>query len=454
MSPKKKKNSSFNFVVNSLLKRLKLESVLGRSFKDKRKLYEILGYPETLSFQHYYARRRRGDIAKTIIDSYPNASWIKSPTVQDDSDKQNESPFELAFNLIAKKTRLFHYLNRVDKLSCLGEFAILFIGASDGGTLTSPLERVKPEEGILYFMPFSQLAVEIKELVEDPQDPRFGLPLIYEIQLTKDKKELVHWSRVIHIAQDKLDSDIYGQPMLENIYNLLLCLEKVLGGGSEVFWLNGRGALNLDVDKDYEVEDPKKLTEEIEQFTHQLSRVLRTQAIDVKPVQFNIPDPKPFVEGLLQLISGATGIPSRILLGSERGKLASNQDENTWLRRVHERREMFCELDILKPLIDRFIAIGALPAPANEDYEIVWPELVSLSNMDKAEIASKKAGAIAAYNNSPGSDLLITPKQFVEDILQEEYREDDINAAIAQENAQIDDDNQNLETDPSPEPNA
>ena len=59
---------------------------------------------------------------------------------------------------------------------------------------------------------------------------------------------------------------------------------------------------------------------------------------------------------------------------------------------------------VLRPFIDRFNHdLGALPKV--ENYEVVWADMVSLSDKDKADIALKKSQALGTYVNSQGSDL-------------------------------------------------
>lgn len=108
------------------------------------------------------------------------------------------------------------------------------------------------------------------------------------------------------------------------------------------------------------------------------------------------------------------------------GQLASSQDEDNWLSRVDERRANHCGPSMLEPLVDIFIANGDLPAPKNGKYIIKWPDLISLSDEKLAVIAVQKAQALATYSNALGAELLVTPQQFVEEVLGMEYREDEI----------------------------
>ena len=138
--------------------------------------------------------------------------------------------------------------------------------------------------------------------------------------------------------------------------------------------------------------------------------------MDTATLEQSIADPENIVDTELKLISGASNIPVRILTGSERGELASSQDENNWNHRVDERRLDFAEPLILRAFIDRLIDFGILPRPKNGLYTVTWPDLDALSEKEQAEIAKSKTEAIAMYVKS-GASILIPPTFFLTKIM-------------------------------------
>ncbi len=106
---------------------------------------------------------------------------------------------------------------------------------------------------------------------------------------------------------------------------------------------------------------------------------------------------------IIQLISATTGIPTRILLGSERGELASSQDERNWLSYIASRQTNFAGPVILRPFIDRLIEYGALP---KVEYEIHWPNLFKATNKEKAETHLQKAKATNEYLMGPAATYI------------------------------------------------
>lgn len=422
--------SAFN-----LFKRFKL---LSTTFGGKRNVSEALGYIASPDTEEYIRRYERQDIAYRVVNAYPNAVWNHPPSVESDTDTQGDSEFEKNFIELSQKLKLFNVINRADKLSGLGRYSVIYIGLSDINSnegITAEMQAGKFSDigDILFIAPFSEANATVGKYVTETSDPRYGLPEIYtlttggyggdtgsSVNVTTMR---VHHSRIIHIAEGTLENETFGIPRLQSILNRLDDLEKVVGGSSEIYWLNGRGGLNLNADKDTEIADPDKLGEHIADYEHNLTRVLKTKGISVNPIELSVHDPSNHVSVILDLISGATGIPKRILTGSERGELSSNQDENNWQARVDERRNNYCEPLILRPIIDYFINIGIL---TKTDYKITWPELFTLSQKDKADIALKTAQAISTYMSNPESEMVMPVQQFVEDVLGQEYREADI----------------------------
>jgi hypothetical protein len=410
----------------------------------KRNLYDVLGYPYIIRTGYYAERYARQDIAHRIINAYPDAIWGSDITVQDDGKTQELSEFELSFERLATRLNLFQTLNRLDKLAGLGRYAVLLMGIRDGLPLSEPADTVSDESDLLYIMPFSELNARIHRCETYHHSVNYGKPLLYSLKMMTPEGQsndiLVHHTRVLHIAEGALDNDVFGVPRLEPVYNRLLDLEKVVGGSAEIFWLNGRGGLSLNADKDVEIGDPKLLEKNVDDYINSLVRFIKTRGVQVKPLNLSVHSPDKHVSVILDLISGATGIPKRILVGSERGELASTQDSTNWMSRVKERCANYCEPLILRPFIQKLIALSVLPSPTK--YSLFWGDSDTISELDKATIAHKKAQALATYVNSQGGDLVIPPKQFVEEILKTEYREDDLDEieSLATSDSQDDDD--------------
>lgn len=407
------------------------------SLSTKRDMYSILGYEKDLTVFKFWNLYDRSPVAKRVVDGYPDACWNSSLVVNEDGDNETDTAFEKAFNSLSDKHSLFSIFNSADKLARIGHYSIIVIGTAGTGDLETPLEKLNSVDDILYLQPYAEDDAEVIAIETDSEKVNCGLPTLYSIKQITLRGQVniikVHASRVLHIAEGLLKNKVIGTPALQAVYNRIIDMEKVQGGSSEIYWYNARGVVNLNMkgQGDITEEEEKKIKEHTEKFWDGLDRTLRTQDVDVKPIQLNHSSPKDTDAILWNAVACGSGYPKRYLQGTEQGQLAGSQDENNWLRRIAERRDIFCERMVLRPFIAKLVQLGALPKV--DKYNIDWKPLSSLSETDASEVAVKKSKALTDYVNSNGAELVVPEKQFVEEILNIEYKEEAIKKAKKEE---------------------
>lgn len=409
-------------MASAIVSRAQLANQAGLSFKGNRDLYEQLGYDRVLDFNKFTDRYARGGIASRIIEAFPTATWRNPPLV---SVRGNEE-FNKAWIGLEERLSIFHYLERTDRLAGVGRYSVLFLGLRGGRGFDQPTQKVKGPEDLLYLSPFSEGHAEIRTLEGSVTNPRFGLPSIYDVQFlantTTDSrtfKKQVHASRVIHVAEGLLEDDIFGVPRLQRVWNYLDDLDKVVGGSAEAVWRTVDRGIQFDLDKELELhpDDEEDFEDQIEKYMLGISRTLKTKGITAKVLGSEMPDPRGPANTVIGLISGTTGIPQRILLGSERGELSSGQDERNFNARVLERQKSFAEPIILRPFIDRLITIGALPTPG-ERFNVEWPDLSTQTRKEKADIAARIGQAVRNVAEQGRTGVfVIPPKLFATEFL-------------------------------------
>lgn len=410
-------------LATSILDRFQFFRQAGITFKGMRDLYEILGYERILTTIDYRDRYARGGIAGRIVEALPKATWRGDMEIVEDEDPKNKTPFEQAWYDLEIRLKIKAVLQRADILSQLGYYSVVLIGAP--GDFSDELPRGTPDK-LLYLSPFSGgggpgirsgantrdagsgLATSYGDAIiqafdTDTTSPRFGLPMTYQLRridvVSPDLQRPVHWSRIIHLAEGCLDNEVYGQPRLERVWNLLDDLDKVTGGGAEAFWLRANAGLQLDVAKDMTLSQPEidALKDQADEYQHQIRRMLRTRGVTVTPLTSQTADFQNPTDAIITQIAGALSIPKRILTGSEMGELASSQDRDNWKDQINGRQVGYAEPYIVRPLIDRLVTYGYLPEPAAGKlvYEVQWPHIQTLTEQEKAEGAAKWASVNA-----------------------------------------------------------
>ena len=384
--------------MTSIMSRAALAERLGQQFGGKRKLYDVLGYTKNIQYTDYLARYRRQDLAKRIIDFPAAATWETPPRIEGLDTFDDDQ----------RRLNLFSMLERADRIAGIGRYSVILIGRAGDRLPEKPMAPVTSPNDILFLSAYSEGNATVKKVVTEPADPRFGLPEKYGIRLSADltgvqtdsQEVEVHHSRVIHVAEKLLEDDVFGTPRLEAVYNLLDDLIKVVGGSAEMFWRSADRGFQFDVDKDMvmDKDDEKNLTDEIEEYIHEYKRYIRTRGIKITPLGADTINPKESFSAIISLISGATNIPQRLLTGSERGELASMTDERNWNRRVSERQSNFAEPVLLRPVLN-ILYPGA-------EYDIVWPDVTTLGEPERADVIAKLAKAVKDYGSIEGEPLI------------------------------------------------
>lgn len=402
----------------ALVGRASLASRMGVQYGGDRKIYESLGYPTTeITYEDFAAKYERQDIAKAIINRPVQYTW-KGP-IQLKKIGEEESGIEEAWKEMDKRLKLRSKFVRLDKLSSLGKYGALLMGFDDVGERADFKKPVNAEGSrkLLYVKPLGQGHARISKFVANTRDPRYGLPELYDIQYSENdlSSSIVveaHHTRVVHVTTELMESEVYGVPVLQAVWNRLLDLEKLIGGSAEMFWRGARPGYQGKIRDDYTLppEVEEILQDQFDEFEHNLRRILTLEGVDIETLESQVADPANHVDVQVQMISAVTGIPKRILTGSERGELSSAQDVISWYSHIQTRREEHAEVNILRPFVERCMKYGALPM--EEDYIVEWSDLFSASEKDKAEVGRVRAMAVREYTQNPIAQSIIPPKAF------------------------------------------
>lgn len=399
---------------NNIMSRLEFLQKAGVTYGGKRDVWETAGYEKQPSFAHFYSLYRRDPIAGRIVDMPAKTTWREPPWLVEEGEEATE--FTDAFGKLAKKLNLWRYFERVDRLAGVGRYAVLLIGSRGGESLQTPLAKVQGSDSIAYLQVYSEQNAAIEKWVTSATDERFGQPELYKIRVTsvdsfKTREMLVHWTRVIHVAEDLLEDEVFGRPRLERVLNRLMDLDKVAASTGEAYWQAVVRILTANVDPGATMspEDMKLLDERLLEVTHDLRRQVTAQGVDLSWLPSEIPSVKDIGGFYFSLIAAGSGIPQRILFGSEMGELASTTDQQTWFGLIDERQEQFAEPTILRAFVDRMIRLGALPGPETEgEYLVQWPSLFKETESAKADLNLKRAQQAQALTPVGGD-----PRQMV-----------------------------------------
>ena len=467
-----------------------LRSDLIKGLTDPRRDYDKeCGYPDRhgILIDDYKYRYERQDIAQRVVDVLPDESWQATPSLIEDEDMDNTTPFEEAWANLAKSLRgeeswfddedgnpLWEYLHRIDRLSGIGDFGILLLGLDDGVKLEVPVTGFSdPEPGetsslgvmsfnaakrkerkLTFIRCYDRSLITSIEFEWNIHSPRYGKPKFYMVtqvdaggmpitmtgQNAPSQDEKVHWSRVVHICDNLNASEIFGQPRMQSVFNRLLDLTKLMGGSAEMYWRGAFPGLSLETHPqlggDVNINE-SDLKSKIWDYQNGLQRALSLVGMSAKSLAPQVVDPSKQVEVQIDAICIQLGIPKRLFMGSERGELASGQDDSTWNDRLRARRIDYIGPRIIVPFVDRLIQIGVLPEP--DGYQISWPDPETIKPTEQSAIAVQTTDAIVKYVGGGGQSL-IDPLDFLTRVLSFDKEEaEEILQATSAENEEFED---------------
>lgn len=406
-----------------------------------RNLDKECGYTADLDIRHYVRMYRRWGIAARAVNVLPDECFAVYPTVYEVENEKTQTPFEEAWKGLNKRLSVCHYLHRADRLSGIGRFGVLLLGLSDG-PLDRPVAGVDPKTGerggrqprrplqLLYLRPFSEEHVSVVETEQDTRSPRYNQPTLYEFTLQSAseasggasssyagtfEKKRVHWTRVIHLADNREASDVWGVPRLEQVFNYLLDLRKTGGGSAEMFYKGAFPGFSFETIPDLlgeSIMDEESVRDQFMEYMEGLKRYLALDGVTAKPLLPQTADPTAHANLQLMLICATLAVPLRIFLGSEAGHLASTMDSFTFNKRIAERQLLYVEPLVVRPLIDRLQRYGILPALRQPDYTIAWRDLNTLSDKDKALVSLQRSQALMQYVTG-GCEAVMPVREFL-----------------------------------------
>jgi hypothetical protein len=252
-----------------------------------------------------------------------------------------------------------------------------------------------PETGkkILYLRVFPESLAQITQWETNLDSPRYGQPVVYQMTFSDPRTVTssigppnavrnVHWTRCVHVPSDgaPTSNEVLGRPRQAQVLHNLLNLQKMYGANGEGYWKQAFGTLVLKTQAAAGV-NPRinrpQLRNMVEALQMGLQRELLLQGMDAEQLAPELSDITPHKDAQLEAICIKLGVPVRVFKGSERGELASSQDDASWNDRLRNRQRSFVTPRIIVPFVDRLILCGVLPKPVGGTKTPAKPSLIA-----------------------------------------------------------------------------
>ena len=379
----------------------------GSQFLGARNIAEVVGYPSELTFEDYFLAYDRQDVATRVVETYPDYTWIEAPEVYE-SEESKYTPFEAEWLELCSDMDIIGTIKALDILAGIGEYGVLVFGVDDGRELNTPL-LPRANLKLIYMRPYHQGEITIEQWDTNKNSIRYMLPTVYKITPYEYKDSsirapasgasfTVHYTRVLHFADNALNSRIVGVPRLKRVYDRMIDIQKIVAGSGEMFWRGAYQGFSFEADADGEISDDDRvqMKEDIQKYMMGVDRTMLLKGVKTNTLSPSVSSPKEHLDAQLKMVSIASRIPTRILSGSEMGKLASTEDAKNWALQIRTRRTNVAEPRILRPFVKFCTDNGIIPKPA-ASYKIVWPELDIPTDKDQSESAMNFTNALSVY---------------------------------------------------------
>lgn len=292
--------------------------------------------------------------------------------------------------------------------------AILILGLNDGGKLEEELD-LKSLQSIDWFRVYNRNSVnKTNSKVTDPENPRFGLTYLYEINPKSGSPYKVHWSRVIELSGRPIPSESlsaqnqgWGDSVLLAAYEACRSLGSIYSYTESIIddfvttIISMKGladAIAMGRENDLytrlQVMDMGKslmstlLLDEEESFEKKTSTVTGLSEL---------------IDRFVDRLSSQTGIPVRVLMGKQSGGLNNEGQGETrdWYDKIAARQR-----EQLQPILERIIELamicsqGPTQGKEIENWAIEFKPLWQMSEKEEAEVRKIQAETDQVYIDS------------------------------------------------------
>lgn len=457
--PESVQNKLVDLVTNLSLTRSQIwQKILDAPNRD---LNKDCGYPAVITPEMYEEMYNREGLGSRVVEIFPQESWLEDPFVYETED-ETETDFETTWNSLQEKFQIYTHMQTLDEQSGIGHYGVLLFGLNDGKPLDEPVDSVTDDEEptnpgnleLLYLRAFPERQAVIQAYETDQTSPRFGLPTMYSIEFTDIRDSSVtsggagappsmthnvHWTRVLHFADNTKTSPVLGTPRQQKCFNRLLDLRKMLGASAEMYWKGGFPGISFELNPELATAakagdiqlDTTAVQEQVERYMNNLQRYIASVGLEAKSLTVQIADPTPTFMILVKAIAITVGCPYRVLMGTEEAKLAGDKDDKNWNKRIMRRNNRKLTPFMIRPICKRLMSYGVLPVI--EEVLVDWPDLNTPDDATKADIAQKRADALSKYVTGQ-VEYLMSPFFFLTTIL---GLDEDVARAIEEETKKL-----------------
>lgn len=370
-------------------------------------------YADEISDETLWYLYRREPIASRVVEIYAKECWQVSPSASDADGVEGHFAKALALTFGSHLRNWDYYCYQLDVACGIGRYAIA-VFVTDGDESLEQPARPGETRRLIDVKIIPSRFVTVEKIVDDTRSLDFGMPEVYRVALrlkNSNREYKIHRSWCVHVIDDHhhaAESEYEGVPRLLPVLNRVLDVRKIMASAGEGYYRAGIPGLVMTTESPTggRVQiDRESLQEALDNFYRGLQRYMVLRSLKFQQVSPSVLSPAEFVNAAIEQICVKLGCPKRVFIGSERGELASTQDDAAWNDRLKQRQHVFVTNRIIKPFLHRLVKLGVLPQPRGE-ITVQWPDLTSYNFDERVKTLATLVQAMATYIGSGVSDYL------------------------------------------------
>ena len=345
----------------------------------------------------------REPIAHRVVFTVAHDIFDNWFTLKLEGDEKGEKSKVFDKQIQTELTRLKakEELTRMSVFERAYQYGILVLGYEQSGDKFQLSEEVENPTSLRYIKAYGPTQITRVDEVKDRDDPRYGLPLIYNIKRSGIANLKVHYSRVIHFATRLIDHDWKGLSVLDPIWDDLTTIRNICWGMGQTMYRYGSGFPDIT----FTGAEQEDIQDWIDAggldnwnartgFVHNENQTFEFKGPEghaLNPVNFYLPP--------MERISCGTGIPLAILRGVQAGALTGSEvNQQEYYGLISDEQSGY-ESGIHK-LINIIQSLTKSDKPTKTDQEVEfqfeWQSGFELDEKKKAEIEQLQIQTLVA----------------------------------------------------------
>jgi len=369
----------------------------GDPFADMKhgKAWFDYGYPFTVDFYMQWNMYQRNGLARAGVNIPVRITWMDCPAIKEgDGDNAEETPWAKEVKKLLKQKRFWRHMADADRMQRVGRYSALYFRVRDGKQPSERMGRIRPDQ-LVEIQPIWEGQLIPADIDNDLRSERLGRPTTYTYNESgvgnqnalATQSFVIHHSRLVILSENAVGGSIYGEPANEAGFNALLDWDKIRGSGGESAWLAAANKQILTSDNPNaniggDVIDA--INDALKDMKEGLDEALFLKGVTATPMGATVPDPKVYKEMCEQEYAASVELPLKIIVGTQTGVKAGDEDTAHLMRMMQSRRNNKAT-PMIEDGINWMIQYGVLPPPPAGEFTVEWSDLTAPSAMQKAE---------------------------------------------------------------------